>query len=389
MIYKTIYKIIPILLSLAFFEASFAILQPVIILQLAANNLSSNIIGIIGSCFYIGFLLGTLSSSISFKYLGHFKTFYSFCIIGGTITLLYIPIKHPLLWAIFYIIIGYIIAGLFVIIENWLNHLSDQGNRGRILSIYGATYWLAAGIGRLALNINSLNGNIFFILVSIGFFVSIIPIFLIKQKEDFAITSSNYTSSNKLSQIMNMGILICFFTGLISSSFFNLFPLYSNKIELTIYQLSLILSISQIIPFFIEFPIGWISDKYGRIKITIIIILIGIGASSIIILNNNLSFYSLLILVLIEIISTAPLYTLGTSYTIDLFKKNNLVFINSALLFSWASGAIIGPAMAGYLFEYIGQKGLFYFIIGCQITLLSIIILSFLKKYIYSLSINS
>jgi MFS family permease len=59
---------------------------------------------------------------------------------------------------------------------------------------------------------------------------------------------------------------------------------------------------------------------------------------------------------------TAPLYGLGTGQTYDRLERGDAVSASGGLLFAWALGATLAPALAGAVMGAVGPQGLFYYL---------------------------
>src|SRR5258708_4507294 len=73
---------------------------------------------------------------------------------------------------------GFCFAGLFIVVESWLNSSATEQTRGKILSIYGMTGLLAGIVGQLLLPTTNPNGFRPFCIITIIIAVALVPIAL-------------------------------------------------------------------------------------------------------------------------------------------------------------------------------------------------------------------
>jgi MFS family permease len=158
--------VLQVLLAVVLLDAALAILSPLIGLQLARRGVAPEIIGLISSAYYGGFLLGTLTCHKIIDRVGHIRAFGVFAVVAANSTLVHVLFSDPYFWIGLRIVVGYGVAGLVVIVESWLNDKATTENRGRVFALYMALTWAASGLGPLALNIEDPDGLILFVLIT-------------------------------------------------------------------------------------------------------------------------------------------------------------------------------------------------------------------------------
>ena len=75
-------------------------------------------------------------------------------------------------------VFGACMAGLYVVVESWLNDLATNKTRGRILSIYMMVSMGGLTIGQLLLNVSDESGFKLFIIASVLVSVSLVSVTL-------------------------------------------------------------------------------------------------------------------------------------------------------------------------------------------------------------------
>jgi MFS family permease len=134
---KTIPAVMQVLLAVILLDAALSILSPLIGLQLARRGVAPEIIGLISSAYYGGFLLGTLTCHKIIDRVGHIRAFGVFAVVAANSTLLHILFQEPSVWILLRIVVGYGVAGLVVIVESWLNDKATP----RIGAVYLPSTW--------------------------------------------------------------------------------------------------------------------------------------------------------------------------------------------------------------------------------------------------------
>ena len=351
----------PVLAGVVLLELAIGALSPLIGLQLVRRQVATEVIGIVASAYFGGFLLGTLSCHRVIDRVGHIRAFSVFAIIAADAALLHAVIREPLLWIGLRAVTGYALAGLFVIAESWLNDKATTENRGRIFALYMAASWAASGVGPLGLNIPDPDGRMLFTLSAIVLGTALIPMALTRIGNP-EIGHRSHFGVRRLFRISPLGFTACFGAGLINTALWGLLPVYTEGSGLSSARLSVLLSTSVIGALLIQVPVGMLSDRFGRRPLMLVTTALAAGLAAAIVVLGGRSFTTLLILTFLLGSMVAPLYALGVGQTNDYVSRKDFVAASSGLLFAWGLGASIGPAAAAALMRPLGPAGLFVFV---------------------------
>ena len=70
------------------------------------------------------------------KKVGHIRVFAALASLASIAILIHSIFISPYYWFFIRILTGVSLAGIYVIMESWLNDISNNENRGKLLSIY-------------------------------------------------------------------------------------------------------------------------------------------------------------------------------------------------------------------------------------------------------------
>lgn len=115
-----------------------------------ADGFSTLAIGWIGTAFFIGFVSGCLIVPRLLQSLGHVRTFAALVAAAACGLLLHPVLSGVVAWSLLRIVMGFCAAGMYAILEGWLNHQATNAIRGRVFTTY-ATLNAVALIGGNAL----------------------------------------------------------------------------------------------------------------------------------------------------------------------------------------------------------------------------------------------
>jgi MFS family permease len=100
-------------------------------------------------------------------------------IIGAPSTVLInAVIVTPLSWSLVYLVSGLCNAGIFVVLESWLNDRSSNETRGTILGLYMMFMMGGTAGGQLLVNVGAPEGFGLFVLSSVLISAAVIPVTL-------------------------------------------------------------------------------------------------------------------------------------------------------------------------------------------------------------------
>jgi MFS family permease len=369
--WKAVQPVMPVLLGITLIEAALGISGTLIGVQLADRGVSAFLIGVVFSAYNVGFLLGTLTCERMINRVGHIRAFGVFAVSAAIATLLFALTTNVYAWTLFKGLSGYALAGGFIVIESWLNDKATETNRGRFFAAYMVVTWGAGGLSPLALNVADIEGDFLFKVSTILLAAAMIPMALTKVGNPDIADHTDTLGVRKLIQASPTGVICCFGSGLLASSLYSLLPAYIEGISLGAKELSILIAVGTVGALITQFPVGYISDHYGRRPV-----IIGANALAgllalVIALTPGLTFSLLLGLFFILTLFQAPLYALGVGQTNDYVDRKDFVRAAAGLLFVWGIGASVGPTLAGLIMEWIGEAGLFFYI-GVGYTLIAL-----------------
>jgi hypothetical protein len=138
-------------------------------------------------------------------------------------------------------------------------------------------------------------------------------------------------------------------------------PVYAKAIDISGFNLSLLVGSAIIGGVILQLPIGYLADRFERRKVMLNIVLFSMVCTLLTPAVLDLDFF-IFALVLISFSSgiVSSLYPLGISETFDRLQQNEMGSAIGAMIIIYASGGILGPFTVGLVMEHIGTN--FFFI---------------------------
>src|SRR5215203_4097187 len=133
---SSIRPLIPLLIAAGILLGGNGMQSTLIALRGAEEGFSPSVIGFMGTAYFGGFLLGCLAITRIMKSVGHVRSFAALAAIASAGTLMLVLVIDPLMWSAVRFATGFCFAGLFTVMESWLNSGASNHDRARVLALY-------------------------------------------------------------------------------------------------------------------------------------------------------------------------------------------------------------------------------------------------------------
>ena len=145
-LYATMAGLLALLFGFGLMETGNALQATLLSVRGTDEGFSPTAVGAVGAGFWAGIVVGSLLGGRLIQRVGHIRTFVALGASASTAPLIHLMVIDPTAWVLARALTGFCFAGLFMVVESWLNGVATPATRGRILSVYGMT-GLMAGIG--------------------------------------------------------------------------------------------------------------------------------------------------------------------------------------------------------------------------------------------------
>ena len=139
------------MLSVAFLMFGNSIFTTLLALRAKIEGYPNELVGLMMSAYFLGFAIGTFRSGLLINRVGHIRAFSALAAIASICTLLVLLIPNPWVWVVLRVGMGIAIAGLFVVVESWLNNRSTNQGRGAVMAVYITIGYAASSLGQQTL----------------------------------------------------------------------------------------------------------------------------------------------------------------------------------------------------------------------------------------------
>ena len=315
---------------------------------------------IVMSAYFVGFLGGSRLAPLMIQRVGHVRVFSALASAISAVMILYPTFPNIAMWTLGRVLIGFCFSAVYVTAESWLNNAADNSNRGQALSLYMIVQTLGIVTAQALLLAADPGGFVLFVIPSVLVSLAITPILLsISPTPAFATTKP--MSLRALMKVSPLGCVGMFILGGIFSAQFGMSSVYGAEAGLSVPQISTFVATFFIGAVFLQYPIGWISDRMDRRILIIIVSAIG-GLGCVLGMLQGEIFVMLLVAAFIIGGMANPLYSLLIAHTNDFLEHDDMAAASGGLLFINGLGAVLGPMITGWMMgTSLGPAGFYLF----------------------------
>lgn len=309
-----------------------------------AEGFGLTISGLIMAAYFAGFFAGSLYAERALAVVGHIRVFAALASLASSTVLIHAIFINPPVWFAMRFVFGLCMAGLYVVVESWLNELATNETRGKLLSVYMLVTMGGVAIGQLLLNVADTNGFTLFVLVSVLVSLALVPISLSATTGPRTAVPTR-TSIAAVWKVVPTGLITSFLVGLSSGTLFAMSAIYASTVGMGPRRLPFFLAAPMVGALATQLPIGWISDRIPRRGVIFAVSVVATLASLAPITmrpGNNLVLVAMFVLGG----TIFPLYSLGIAYTNDWLRPDQILGASGAQVRVNGGGAVLGPIVA-------------------------------------------
>lgn len=319
-----------------------------------------SMIGMMMSGYFAGFIAGCVLGPHIVRRVGHIRAFSVFAAVAASVFLLHALAVDPYVWTGLRAITGLCLAGLYMIIESWLNERSPNELRGSIISIYRIVDLTATTGGLLLLTLGDPQDYPLFCLGAILICLALVPVGLTRSAVPAPIGTVKIRIG-RLYRLSPLGVVGCFGFGVVSGAFWGMGPIFAQAGGVPLSGVAFFMAAVMIGGAVAQWPVGWLSDRYDRRTILAGTVFLASLAGLILIALYGMPQQFLLVGSALFGALMIPVYSLCISHANDYMEPGDFVEASSGLLLLNGAGAVVGPLVASILMEATDARALFAF----------------------------
>ncbi|WP_340037711.1 MFS transporter [Aminobacter sp. Piv2-1] len=370
---SSIRPLIPLLITAGILLGGNGLQSTLLALRGAQEGFSASTIGLIGTAYFGGFLLGCIFITRIMKAVGHVRAFAALAAIAASATLTLVLVIDPLTWSAIRFTTGFCFAGLFTVMESWLNSGASNNDRARLLAIYRIIDIGSVTGAQFMIPIFGAGGFTIFAIMSIMITLSLVPV-SIADRSNPTPPEDVRLDLRRAWRISPLGSIGCIFVGITNSAFRTMSPIYAEQIGMSVTDVVTFVSVGIIGGAMIQYPLGYLSDLWDRRRVLLVATTGALASALMLVFMAGTSPIANFVLVFIFGSFAMPLYSLSAAHANDRAEQGEFVLVNAALMLFYSVGAIAGPFIASLFMESYGPHSLFAFSAAVYVVFIAVIV---------------
>ncbi len=327
-------------------------------LRATLEGFGTPVTGVIMSCYYVGYVLGTFVAPPLLRRVGPIRVFAALAAAASVAILIQGLFVNPATWGAMRGVSGVCFAAIYVVAESWLNDLASRANRGRLLAVYMVVLYVGLGAAQFLLLLSDPQSPAPFMLVSVLISLAMVPIVISAQPLPTRTVPAKVRILD-LYRDSPLGVVGVIASGLIASIIFSMGPVYARLSGMDTMGVATFMAVSILAAVTTQYPVGRLSDRMDRRTV-----IAGVCTLIMVIATSIAAFRSMphaMVLILAALFSgfALTLYSLSVSHVNDKLEPAQMVAASSTLLLLNGSAAAIGPTLAGSLMAAFGSTAYF------------------------------
>ena len=347
-----------LLCGLLLLTLAIAVLNTLVPLWLAHENLPTWQVGMVSSSFFTGNLLGTLLTGSLIKRFGFNRSYYLASLIFAVGCAGLGLMVGFWSWMVWRFIAGVGCAMIWVVVESALMCSGTSRNRGRLLAAYMMVYYVGTVLGQLM--VSKFPTDLMSVLpwVTRIMLAAILPLLftrIVNQSSEHQ-EATHVWPMLRLRQA-RLGVNGCIISGIVLGSLYGLMPLYLNHQGVSDSGIGFWMAVMVSAGIVGQWPIGRLADRFGRLlvlRVQVFVVIMGCLAM----LSNAAMAPALFILGA----AGFTLYPVAMAWACEKVEHHQLVAMNQALLLSYTIGSLLGPTFTAMLMQNYSDNLLFIMI---------------------------
>ena len=353
----------PLLLGMGVLMLGAGLQSTLLGLRATLEGFPTLVTGVIMSCYYAGYVLGTMIAPPLLRQVGHIRVFAALAAVASVAILVQGCFVNPYSWGAMRLMSGLCFAGIYVVAESWLNNRASRANRGRLFAVYMLVLYGGLGAAQFLLILSDPRTPIPFMLVSVLISLAMVPIVVSAQQ----LPQHTVPRKVRLLELYRnspLGVVAVTMSGLISAIIFSMGPVYAQLSHVDTSGVATFMAVSILAAVITQYPVGRLSDRTDRRTV-----IAGICTLAALVAGSIVAFPEMphaLFLFLAALFSglALTLYSLSVSHVNDKLEPAQMVASSSTLLLPNGGAAAIGPLLAGSLMTAFGPRAYFATLAG-------------------------
>ncbi|HEU4895615.1 MAG TPA: MFS transporter, partial [Acidimicrobiia bacterium] len=322
------------------------------------EGFNTTVTGFVMASYFAGFLAGSQLTPHIMARVGHIRVFAGLSSVVATTALMHALLVSPVTWVLLRLVFGFAMAGLYVVVESWLNDMVSNANRGRVMAVYMVVSMGGLAVGQLLIGFGSALEPTLFIVAGAVMTLAVAPISLSINTAPFFELPPR-ARYRDLWASAPLGVVTAIGAGVANGALIAMAGVYATQVGLSGGRIGAFVAAAALGSVALQWPIGHMSDGIGRRRS---ILLVTFGAVAVGAGATGLSTESWALIGAMFLLGglSYPMYSLALSHVVDVLPAGQAVTGSVAVVFLTGVGSIFGPLTASVAMDSLGPDGFFW-----------------------------
>ncbi len=353
--------------GLALMMTGYGVSSTLVGIQATVEGFPTQVIGLLSAAYYVGLAPGTLVTSRMVGRVGHVRAFAALASVAAIVPLGHALVVDPASWISFKFVTGFCLAGMTVVAESWLNSISTNATRGRLLAIYLVVGNVGFGGGQAILTIEDRPQQGFIVAAAL-FSLAVVPLTLSVAPAPADTYSRGALPFRRLIQDVPLAVVAIIVAGAATGSVLGLGAVYGTLAGMRVPEVAALMGAAMVGGFVLQLPLGTLSDRFPRRRVilttTIVAGILALGGAVV----EQGSTGTIVAMGAFTAVSF-PMYSMAVSHMNDQIEHALLLPAAAAMLLFYGLGSILGPLVASTIIESVGPVGFWWTLATAHLSL--------------------
>ncbi|MDR0253408.1 MAG: MFS transporter [Brucellaceae bacterium] len=356
--FRSYVQIFALLLGTAFLLIGSGLHGLLLPLRGNAEGFSVTALGMIGTTWAGGFVAGCIFAPRLVRRAGHVRAFGFFASTAAIVVLLTGLMVDAKIWVVLRAITGFAMAGIFMVIESWLNEKATNETRGKIFGLYMMVNYGAVMSGQMLVTTGDIKGHSLFMIAAIFFCLALLPTAASKASSPRPLTEVQL-DLKKLYANSPVAFVSVILIGIANGAWGTLGAVFGSQSGIPTTTIALMVSFTIAAGAVMQIPVGRFSDRIDRRYVMASVAgsaaLIGFLIFAIAPSNG------ILILIMTALYGSLAyaIYPVAVAHANDHATPETFVKVSGGLLLLYGFGTMLGPLIAAEAMNNLWPAGLF------------------------------
>jgi MFS family permease len=345
-----------LLLAVVLIQLGNGIQSTVVGLRSDSAGLSTWSIAAVMSGMYAGNMVASVMAPRLIARFGHVPFYMVLVFVLAAAPVAFLAPPDVIVWASTRFVFGFALAGIFVVVESWLNDCSTNDTRGMVFAVY--IFVQLGGLLVAQFLVPVLAGDIIYALMAVMAFCLLagVPVWFGNaprpHRRPYAAASFR-----ALVAASPVGVVGAAVSGIIWAIVMSMSPIYAQRTGEDASGIAVFVASAVLGGILLQLPVGWWSDRMDR---RIVLAIMGFGSALAALVGATVGGDVAGVMAMFAYGAlTFPLYTVAVSHVNDRVEPEQRVAASGAMILLFGAGSILGPVVTSVAMDAAGPVGFF------------------------------